>query len=1202
MKRKRIGKAVLSLTLVAAMCLPFTAGYQGQLVAAASTVWSGGTAAEYAGGQGTQEDPYQIATGEQLALLVQTDATATAGKYYVLTEDIRLNDTSAEDWKQSATPWVQSDVSFRGQLDGQGHVVEGLFIDADVTTTTRAGLFCFIGPGAVVKNVGIVKADLKAKFVGSIAAYIEHMDGTPPRISNCFAASSVKIQGADVGGLVGATPRPVCMEDSFFTGSLTATGKKGGLVGSLWGLADTNNTVIRRCYVYGENRDSALGNVSAKMVLENVYATQGQYSVTELEPGHMIGDAAKTSMTGFDFDTVWRTVEGGTPQLLAFPLFDDSAVWSGGTAAEYAGGQGTQGDPYQIATGEQLALLVQTDATATAGKYYVLTEDIRLNDTSAEDWKQSATPWVQSDVSFRGQLDGQGHVVEGLFIDADVTTTTRAGLFCFIGPGAVVKNVGIVKADLKAKFVGSIAAYIEHMDGTPPRISNCFAASSVKIQGADVGGLVGATPRPVCMEDSFFTGSLTATGKKGGLVGSLWGAADANNTVIRRCYVYGENRDSALGNVSTKMVLENVYATRGQTGVTELEPGHMIGDTAKTSMTGFDFDTVWRTVEGGTPQLLAFPLFDDTREIPPGENMGTPGTVWTGKIASKFTGGTGTQTDPYQIATGEQLALLASTCLTNSAKTARVYYVLTEDIRLNNTADDNWYSTESVNPWFHTTGAESFRGYFNGQGHIVEGLYVDAAAVAPTNAPKAGLFAVLRQGAVVENVGIVKSFISANYAGGIAGYVENNAEGAPPLIRGCFVNHDVMLQGSFTGGIIAGSPRPVTIEDCYSIANSEGSSRKGGIIGSYWATEKGGEIRRSYSAGLGTVRTLGNDNDVMKYSDVYGNIPQNGVTQVNRGNMIGEKAKTSMKGLDFDGVWKTVDKRSPVLRSFGSDAYSMPLQKVTITFYTNGGPEVAPISGYPEEPITWPEMKRVGYVFDEWHVYRTLDVKYPLDVFPEYDITLYAKWTDVSIRQGFESYPFLTPGEEGLGQDYEVYRPGTIGYDGTYVHDGNKSIHRIGKEAGTQDFTLFDEEMGGLTIGNEYRLSFWVYRDSVHNGSDSIQLVQTDYLDVSRPSHGNQTICKLDQLKQGEWQEVVVTFIAQTKYLSLRTPGLSSLYFDDAVIASTGRTGGIIDSESGNESGSADTGVAMCTGALVTAVAAGTAAYALRRRRTRVSR
>ena len=615
MKRKRIGKAVLSLTLVVAMCLPFTAGHRGRLVAAASTVWSGGAAAEYAGGQGTQEEPYRIATGEQLALLVQTDATATAGKYYVLTEDIRLNDTSAEDWKQSATPWVQSDVSFRGQLDGQGHVVEGLFIDADVTTTTRAGLFCFIGPGAVVKNVGIVKADLKAKFVGSIAAYIEHMDGTPPRISNCFAASSVKIQGADVGGLVGATPRPVCMEDSFFTGSLTATGKKGGLVGSLWGAADANNTVIRRCYVYGENRDSALGNVSAKMVLENVYATQGQTGVTELEPGHMIGDAAKTSMTGFDFDTVWRTVEGGTPQLRVFPLFDDSAVWSGGTAAEYAGGQGTQEDPYQIATGEQLALLVQTDATATAGKYYVLTEDIRLNDTSAEDWKQSATPWVQSDVSFRGQLDGQGHVVEGLFIDADVTTTTRAGLFCFIGPGAVVKNVGIVKADLKAKFVGSIAAYIEHMDGTPPRISNCFAASSVKIQGADVGGLVGATPRPVCMEDSFFTGSLTATGKKGGLVGSLWGAADANNTVIRRCYVYGENRDSALGNISTKMVLENVYATQGQTGVTELEPGHMIGGAAKTSMTGFDFDTVWRTVEGGTPQLLAFPLFDDTPEI-----------------------------------------------------------------------------------------------------------------------------------------------------------------------------------------------------------------------------------------------------------------------------------------------------------------------------------------------------------------------------------------------------------------------------------------------------------------------------------------------------------------------------------------------------------------------------------------------------------
>ena len=583
--------------------------------------------------------------------------------------------------------------------------------------------------------------------------------------------------------------------------------------------------------------------------------------------------------------------------------------------------------------------------------------------------------------------------------------------------------------------------------------------------------------------------------------------------------------------------------------------------------------------------------------------MGTPGTVWTGEIASKFAGGTGTQADPYQIATGEQLALLANTCLTNSAQTTRVYYVLTEDIHLNNTADDNWYSSESVNPWFHTTGAESFRGYFNGQGHVVEGIYVDAATVAETNAPKAGLFTVLRQGAVVENVGVVKSFISANYAGGIAGYVENNAEGSPPLVRGCFVNHDVTLQGNFTGGIIAGSPRPVTIEDCYSLANSEGSSRKGSIIGSYWATEEGGEIRRSYSTGLENVMTLGKDsNDVMKYSDVYGNLPQDGVTQVNRGNMIGEKAKTSMAGLDFENMWKTVDKRSPVLRSFGSDAYSMPLQKVTITFYTNGGPEVAPISGYPEDPITWPEMKRVGYVFDEWHVYKTLDVKYPLDVFPEYDITLYAKWTDISIRQGFESYPFLTPGEEGLGQDYEVYRPGVVGYDGSYVHDGNKSIHRIGEETGAQDFTLFNEEMEGLTIGNEYRLSFWVYRDSVYNGSDNIQLVQTDYLDVSRPSRGVQTVCKLDQLKQDEWQEVTITFVAQTKYLSFRTPGLSSLYFDDIIITPTGRTGEIIDIGSENESSGADTGVAMCTGAFVTAVVAGTTAYALRRRKQRVSR
>lgn len=45
------------------------------------------------------------------------------------------------------------------------------------------------------------------------------------------------------------------------------------------------------------------------------------------------------------------------------------------------------------------------------------------------------------------------------------------------------------------------------------------------------------------------------------------------------------------------------------------------------------------------------------------ENVGgsavvPPSTVWNGTIASSFAGGDGTETNPYQIATGEQLALL----------------------------------------------------------------------------------------------------------------------------------------------------------------------------------------------------------------------------------------------------------------------------------------------------------------------------------------------------------------------------------------------------------------------------------------------------------------------------------------------------------------------------------------------------------------
>ena len=62
-------------------------------VKAQNTCWDGTVAEAYAGGDGTPENPYQIATAEQLALLAQQTNEGIGGNaYYMLTDNICLNE------------------------------------------------------------------------------------------------------------------------------------------------------------------------------------------------------------------------------------------------------------------------------------------------------------------------------------------------------------------------------------------------------------------------------------------------------------------------------------------------------------------------------------------------------------------------------------------------------------------------------------------------------------------------------------------------------------------------------------------------------------------------------------------------------------------------------------------------------------------------------------------------------------------------------------------------------------------------------------------------------------------------------------------------------------------------------------------------------------------------------------------------------
>ncbi len=168
-------------------------------------------------------------------------------------------------------------------------------------------------------------------------------------------------------------------------------------------------------------------------------------------------------------------------------VLNTSAAWAGGVATGFAGGSGTEADPYQIASGIELALIakmVNEDADSCEGKYFKLIADIDLGGVA---WEPIGNYANKTEI-FKGHFDGNGHTVSGLKVEA---SGSHAGLFGRV-MGSTIKNL-TVKGELVTSlaesgstYVGSVAAY--GIDSV--KIINCHSEVEL-VKGTTVGGIIG---------------------------------------------------------------------------------------------------------------------------------------------------------------------------------------------------------------------------------------------------------------------------------------------------------------------------------------------------------------------------------------------------------------------------------------------------------------------------------------------------------------------------------------------------------------------------------------------------------------------------------------------------------------------------------------------------------------------------------------
>ncbi len=198
---------------------------------------------------------------------------------------------------------------------------------------------------------------------------------------------------------------------------------------------------------------------------------------------------------------------------------------------------------------------------------------------------------------------------------------------------------------------------------------------------------------------------------------------------------------------------------------------------------------------------------------------------WNGSAATSFAGGTGTESDPYLISTGEQLAYLsqqvnkASGNVTYEGK----YIRLTQDILLNSMNADGTFVSQPYNRKKFTSigsAGKPFKGIFDGNGFEIIGLYIDISYV-----EYQGLFGYADTGSEIKNLKISGSIAGGNKSGAVAGYTNG-------LISGCEVNCPVTIAWThYHGGIAGYAGVNSIISNCNASGTIEGSECVGGIAG-----------------------------------------------------------------------------------------------------------------------------------------------------------------------------------------------------------------------------------------------------------------------------------------------------------------------------------------------------------------------------------
>ncbi|MGI5838387.1 MAG: GLUG motif-containing protein [bacterium] len=469
-------------------------------------------------------------------------------------------------------------------------------------------------------------------------------------ITNCYATGSVSGSGYYIGGLIGRNYSEIT--NSYSIGSVNGeTDDKGGLVGqheggtysnsyydtNTSGQSDTGKGIPKTTLemkqqatftdwdfdtVWGINPDENGGypflrwqgyehipdttkpvtGVSLNKSSLELVAGENETLTATIEPV----DATNQNVTWTSNAESVATVDSTgkvTAEAAGNATITVTTVHGSFTAqcvvtvtpSEFAGGDGTSGNPYQLATAEHL-----NNVRNHLSAYFEQTDDIDLTDYLSVDgagynedngWE----PIGNSTSPFKGNFNGNGKTISNLKI---ARSSNMIGLF---GQNeGVIHNVSLSEAIVSGSayvgglvgfnysgtvtdstvtgstisdatggtYVGGLIGYNDNNRNYSGQVTGCYSAGSVSATASDfVGGLIGGNSSYAYVNKSHSTSTVTGGGNRtGGLIGQNY------RSTINECFATGNVTGNAYvgglvgENSGGEAQITNSYATGTVTG------------------------------------------------------------------------------------------------------------------------------------------------------------------------------------------------------------------------------------------------------------------------------------------------------------------------------------------------------------------------------------------------------------------------------------------------------------------------------------------------------------------------------------------------------------------------------------------------------------------------------------------------------------